>query len=299
ARNLNELVQDQSQLLHYHKGPLLYGKISVNLIWYGHFKPSQKVVINVFFTSLCSPSCSQPQTTSPYMGSSQKSLGRVSPHANNYSSIPLHEFHIQPSISVALSVILSNHKSSNEPFFLLKSPPRHSITSLPPPSQHSITATLSFNNKQPIATLPLQHHNPLLQSKSHRGVLVKETVIEKETFEAKRSDMFLYSNDGDGNCDDDVSSVRVRLENMIREAHDSVCNAVKLLMMVGSLEKMFGLDRVVKETLEAERPDKFLRSGDNDGNHDGSVSSVRVRFEKMIREAADNVCNVIEVIDGG
>jgi hypothetical protein len=55
ARNLNELVQDQSQLLHYHNGPLLYGKISVNLIWYGNFKPSQKAIITDFFTSISSP----------------------------------------------------------------------------------------------------------------------------------------------------------------------------------------------------------------------------------------------------
>ncbi|CAK8566356.1 unnamed protein product [Lathyrus sativus] len=63
ARNLNELVQDQSQLLHYHNGPLLYGKISVNLIWYGHFKPSQKAIITDFFTSISSPS-SQPNQPS-------------------------------------------------------------------------------------------------------------------------------------------------------------------------------------------------------------------------------------------
>ena len=55
ARKLNELVQDQSQLLHYHNGPLLYGKISVNLIWYGQFKPSQKAIISDFITSLTSP----------------------------------------------------------------------------------------------------------------------------------------------------------------------------------------------------------------------------------------------------
>ncbi|XP_058724501.1 oxygen-dependent coproporphyrinogen-III oxidase, chloroplastic-like, partial [Vicia villosa] len=39
----------------------------------------------------------------------------------------------------------------------------------------------------------------------------------------------------------------------------------------------------------------FLRGGDGDGG----VSSVRVRFEKMIREAHDSVCNAIEAADGG
>ncbi|WVZ20283.1 hypothetical protein V8G54_007605 [Vigna mungo] len=51
ARNLN----DHSQLLRYHNGPLLYGKIAVNLIWYGRFKPSQKAIIADFVTSLSSP----------------------------------------------------------------------------------------------------------------------------------------------------------------------------------------------------------------------------------------------------
>ncbi|KAE9603868.1 putative phosphate-induced protein [Lupinus albus] len=62
ARNLNELVQDQSQLLHYHNGPLLYGKISVNLIWYGNFKPSQKAIISDFITTLSSQT---PQSNQP------------------------------------------------------------------------------------------------------------------------------------------------------------------------------------------------------------------------------------------
>ncbi|KAK7321194.1 hypothetical protein VNO77_31575 [Canavalia gladiata] len=55
SRRLNELVKDQTQLLHYHNGPLLSGKISINLIWYGHFNPSQKAIVSDFITSL-SPS---------------------------------------------------------------------------------------------------------------------------------------------------------------------------------------------------------------------------------------------------
>ncbi|XP_027332713.1 protein EXORDIUM-like [Abrus precatorius] len=54
TRRLNELVQDNTQLLHYHNGPLLSGKISINLIWYGHFKPSQKAIVSDFITSLAS-----------------------------------------------------------------------------------------------------------------------------------------------------------------------------------------------------------------------------------------------------
>ncbi|XP_020237740.1 protein EXORDIUM [Cajanus cajan] len=57
------LVQDkdQDQLLHYHNGPLLYGKIAVNLIWYGKFKPSQKAIITDFVTSLSSPASQNAQ----------------------------------------------------------------------------------------------------------------------------------------------------------------------------------------------------------------------------------------------
>ncbi|KAL2893748.1 Protein EXORDIUM [Bienertia sinuspersici] len=44
----------------YHKGPLLSGEISINLIWYGKFTPSQKAVITDFITSLSSTK-QQPQ----------------------------------------------------------------------------------------------------------------------------------------------------------------------------------------------------------------------------------------------
>ncbi|GAB4861244.1 Protein PHOSPHATE-INDUCED 1 [Ancistrocladus abbreviatus] len=49
ARTLND---DQSTPFHYHNGPLLSGKISVNLIWYGNFKTTQRAIISDFITSL-------------------------------------------------------------------------------------------------------------------------------------------------------------------------------------------------------------------------------------------------------
>ncbi|KAF5206040.1 Exordium-like protein [Thalictrum thalictroides] len=53
GRKLNELVvEDQPTLLKYHKGPLLSGKISINLIWYGKFKPAQRAIISDFVQSL-------------------------------------------------------------------------------------------------------------------------------------------------------------------------------------------------------------------------------------------------------
>ncbi|XP_057794588.1 protein PHOSPHATE-INDUCED 1-like [Salvia miltiorrhiza] len=60
----SSLVEDsQTQLLKYHKGALLQGRISVNLIWYGKFTPSQRAIVADFITSLTpnsSPSQSQP-----------------------------------------------------------------------------------------------------------------------------------------------------------------------------------------------------------------------------------------------
>ncbi|XP_061364250.1 protein PHOSPHATE-INDUCED 1-like isoform X2 [Gastrolobium bilobum] len=83
TRRLNELVKDQTQLLHYHNGPLLSGKIPINLIWYGQFKPTQKAIISDFVTSLSSSSpahSTQPsvatwwETTKKYSDLSKRKL---------------------------------------------------------------------------------------------------------------------------------------------------------------------------------------------------------------------------------
>ncbi|KAL2893757.1 Protein EXORDIUM [Bienertia sinuspersici] len=44
----------QPMTFQYHKGPLLNGKITINLIWYGHFKPTQRAIISDFITSFSS-----------------------------------------------------------------------------------------------------------------------------------------------------------------------------------------------------------------------------------------------------
>jgi len=60
ARRLAESDETQQPLLfQYHNGPLLTGKIAVNLIWYGKFNPSQRAIISDFITSL---SASTPPT---------------------------------------------------------------------------------------------------------------------------------------------------------------------------------------------------------------------------------------------
>lgn len=55
---------------------------------------------------------------------------------------------------------------------------------------------------------------------------------------------------------------------------------------------------IEKETPESERPSTFLREAD-EANGSSSASSVRARFEKMIREAQDTVCAAIEEADKG
>lgn len=56
SRILTESPQNDQQFqFQYHKGPLLTGKISINLIWYGKFNPSQRAIVSDFITSLSSP----------------------------------------------------------------------------------------------------------------------------------------------------------------------------------------------------------------------------------------------------
>ncbi|KAL0392359.1 UNVERIFIED_CONTAM: protein PHOSPHATE-INDUCED 1 [Sesamum radiatum] len=58
--NTPPLDDSQDQLLRYHNGALLHGKIAVNLIWYGNFKPSQRAIVADFITSLSASPPTQP-----------------------------------------------------------------------------------------------------------------------------------------------------------------------------------------------------------------------------------------------
>ncbi|XP_057526660.1 protein EXORDIUM-like 2 [Amaranthus tricolor] len=58
------LVQQQPLVLKYHNGPLLKGRFSVNLIWYGKFTPTQRSIIVDFIQSLTSSRASQPSVSS-------------------------------------------------------------------------------------------------------------------------------------------------------------------------------------------------------------------------------------------
>lgn len=64
ARKLAQDGSNQFQSLKYHKGALLSGKISVNLIWYGKFKPAQRAIISDFITSLSHSSSKTPNQPS-------------------------------------------------------------------------------------------------------------------------------------------------------------------------------------------------------------------------------------------
>lgn len=75
ATSFAALVKEQPLVLEYHKGPLLKGKITVNLIWYGQFSPTQRSIIVDFIESLNSPASPPPpsaaswwRTTSKYKG---------------------------------------------------------------------------------------------------------------------------------------------------------------------------------------------------------------------------------------
>ncbi|KAI3758223.1 hypothetical protein L6452_05776 [Arctium lappa] len=56
ARRLSEDDSSTDIVLQYHNGTLLTGDISLNLIWYGNFKSSQKAIITDFILSLSSQS---------------------------------------------------------------------------------------------------------------------------------------------------------------------------------------------------------------------------------------------------
>ncbi|KAK2972521.1 hypothetical protein RJ640_006587 [Escallonia rubra] len=66
------LVKQQPLILKYHNGQLLKGNITVSLIWYGKFSPTQRSIIVDFLQSLNSPTTPPPsaaswwQTTSSY-----------------------------------------------------------------------------------------------------------------------------------------------------------------------------------------------------------------------------------------
>ncbi|KAL3514191.1 hypothetical protein ACH5RR_026908 [Cinchona calisaya] len=71
ARQVSKSSQDdQNMVFQYHNGPLLSGKISINLIWYGKFSTSERAIIADFITSLSttSPSTNEPSVATWWKG---------------------------------------------------------------------------------------------------------------------------------------------------------------------------------------------------------------------------------------
>ncbi|XP_047961594.1 protein PHOSPHATE-INDUCED 1-like [Salvia hispanica] len=77
----------QTQLLKYHKGALLHGKISVNLIWYGKFTSSQRAIVADFITSL---SDSSPPQSNPSVAAWWKKTEKYYHLASKKQSLSLY-----------------------------------------------------------------------------------------------------------------------------------------------------------------------------------------------------------------
>jgi hypothetical protein len=87
ARRLSESddqTQQQPLSFQYHNGPLLNGKISVNLIWYGNFKATQRGIVLDFITSMSPSSSKQPSVSSWW-----NTVEKYYHHGNSKSSLTL------------------------------------------------------------------------------------------------------------------------------------------------------------------------------------------------------------------
>lgn len=94
--------EDQQMVFKYHKGPLLTGKIGINLIWYGKFKPSERAIVSDFITSLSQESPQQQPSVALWL----KQINKHYTYINSKNSI-------QP--------ILSSTQILNEQYSLGKS----------------------------------------------------------------------------------------------------------------------------------------------------------------------------------
>ncbi|CAI9291665.1 unnamed protein product [Lactuca saligna] len=87
TRKLTKSLPDSSDLMKYHNGPLLAGNISVNLIWYRNFNPTQKSIISDFITSLSISSSST--SRKPSVASWWKTTEKYHTKSNNPTTLSL------------------------------------------------------------------------------------------------------------------------------------------------------------------------------------------------------------------
>ncbi|VFQ79004.1 unnamed protein product [Cuscuta campestris] len=89
ARQLpHSSTPDSSFPFQYHDGPLLTGKVSVNLIWYGSFTPSQRAVVTDFVSSLSKSPAGQP-TVATWWKATQKYYDAALKSSSRKASPPL------------------------------------------------------------------------------------------------------------------------------------------------------------------------------------------------------------------
>ncbi|XP_057469364.1 protein PHOSPHATE-INDUCED 1-like [Actinidia eriantha] len=105
TRKLNELVQNQPQtLMQYHNGPLLSGKIQINLVWYGKFKPSQRAIIADFVTSLTSSQSNSQPSVATWWKTTEKYYHLTKPRKHPSLSLSLGKQILDESYSLGKSL---------------------------------------------------------------------------------------------------------------------------------------------------------------------------------------------------
>jgi len=110
SRELGESTQSDSTSMafEYHKGPPLSGRFTVNLVWYGSFKPAQKAIVADFFSSLTSSPRSQSQpSVATWWGSVGKYYRLASPRRPSSLSISLGHQISDPTCSLGKSLKLA------------------------------------------------------------------------------------------------------------------------------------------------------------------------------------------------
>ncbi|XP_030506600.2 protein PHOSPHATE-INDUCED 1 [Cannabis sativa] len=99
----DESDQTQQPLpFQYHNGPLLFGKISINLIWYGNFKPTQRAIVSDFITSLTSSS--KTNTDQPSVNTWWKTIESYQYHHKLSNSVSLGSQFIDENYSLGKSL---------------------------------------------------------------------------------------------------------------------------------------------------------------------------------------------------
>ncbi|GFS46799.1 EXORDIUM like 2 [Actinidia rufa] len=77
TRKLAALVRPPPLTLKYHNGPLLNGNVTVSLLWYGKFSPTQRSIIADFIQSLNAPHAPTPSVASWWQTTERRYRRRV------------------------------------------------------------------------------------------------------------------------------------------------------------------------------------------------------------------------------